>query len=580
MRPRSNDPDVRFTEDLVPVSDRFGDVYFSAEDGLAETRAVFLDGCGLPEAWAGRRRFTVAELGFGTGLNIAALLTLWAGTRPPGARLHVFTVEAYPMSRDQASAALGRWPEVAAAAAALTAGWPSAGRGFHRLDLPEFGAVVDVAVMEAVEALESWQGKADAWFLDGFSPASNPEMWRDEVLAGVRARSAPRARVATFTVAGEVRRRLSALGFTVGKRPGFGRKRERLEALLPGPVADAAAPGRVAIVGGGVAGASLARALRAESVEALLVEAEAPGAGASGNPAALVTPRFDAGGGPQAELFAQAFERAVALYEREAPDAVIARGALQLEAGERDAGRFDRIVGQPLWAEGALERLPGQGMAIRDGLTVEPAAALSAFLGDTPMIRAAVARIEAAPDGWRLIDADGRTIAVAGAVALAAGWGLAGLRPDLPLRPARGQASFVTSAERPAAAAWGGYVIPTRDGFLFGATFDRGDAGVERRAEDDARNLATLAERRPALAASVGKVEGRARVRATTPDHLPACGELEPGLWVLGGLGSRGFTTAPLLAEHLAARLAGEPSPLPARLAALLEPGRFETASA
>src|SRR6187549_2314582 len=107
----SDDP-LDWTDDGRPRSALFGDVYFSAEDGLAESRAVFLEGCGLPDAWAGRRRFVVGELGFGTGLNIAALLELWRRARPLGARLQIFSVEAFPVNADEAARALGRWPEL------------------------------------------------------------------------------------------------------------------------------------------------------------------------------------------------------------------------------------------------------------------------------------------------------------------------------------------------------------------------------------------------------------------------------------------------------------------------------------
>lgn len=580
------DPRLTWTETDAPRSGRFGDVYFSAEDGLAETRAVFLDGNGLPDAWAGRSRFTVAELGFGTGLNIAALLDLWRREGPAGGHLSVFSVEAFPMTAGDARRALARWPELADAAGALVRRWPARSPGFHRLDLPEFRASLDVAVMDAADALRAWSGPADAWFLDGFAPAANPGMWSDEVLSLVAARSAPGARAATFTVAGAVRRGLQAAGFTVDKRPGFGRKRERLEATCPGPPAAAATPS-VAVIGAGIAGAAAVRALRALGARPLLVEAEGAGAGASGNPAALVTPRFDAGGGPSAAFFAQAFERAVALYDA-TPRAVIAGGALQLESGARDPARFDRIAAQPFWPDDALSRLdPAQagerlgestdrgGLGIRDGRVIEPAAVFEAWLEDVPQGLATVAAIEPAGGGWRLLATDGGEIARADAVVLAAGWGLGALATELRLTPARGQATIV---EGPAAkaAAWGGYIIPTRTGVLFGATFDRGDTGCDLRPEDHARNLAALAEVRPTLAGALQglRTDGRARIRATTADHLPLCGALMPGLWVLGGLGSRGFTTAPLLGEHLAARILGLASPLPGPLAALVEPSR------
>lgn len=178
-------PRLVWTDDGAPRSGRFDDVYFSQADGLAEARAVFLAGCGLPDAWAGQTRFTVAELGFGSGLNIAALLHLWRRTRPPGARLSVFSVEGFPLDRDEAARALGAWPEVADEAGALLDRWPAATPGFHRLDLPAFDACLDLAVGDVGWALSQWTGRADAWFLDGFAPAANPAMWSDAVLDAI-----------------------------------------------------------------------------------------------------------------------------------------------------------------------------------------------------------------------------------------------------------------------------------------------------------------------------------------------------------------------------------------------------------
>ena len=238
---RAGDPPVVFDADGAPRSRPYGDVYFSKAGGLEETRAVFLAGCGLPQRWAGRRAFTVAELGFGTGLNIAALLELWRAERAPGAHLSIFSVEAEPLGAADAGRALTAFPELAKTAALLTERWPGRARGFHRVDLPELGASLDVAVMDAHAALEAWRACADAWFLDGFAPAVNPQMWTDALMELVAARSAPGARAATYTVAGQARRALAAAGFAVERRPGFGGKRERLEARLPGePPADRA----------------------------------------------------------------------------------------------------------------------------------------------------------------------------------------------------------------------------------------------------------------------------------------------------------------------------------------------------
>ncbi len=583
-------PQLTWTEDDAPRSGRFGDVYFSKEDGLSETRAVFLAGCGLPEAWAGRSRFTVAELGFGTGLNIAALLDLWRGHRPAGGRLHIVSVEGFPLSRNEAARALAAWPELAEPVAALLAAWPDPVPGLHRMDLPGFDATLDLAIGEVEDGLSSWGGRADAWFLDGFAPSTNPGMWSDAVMDLIAARSAPGARVATFTVAGGVRRALAERGFVVEKRPGHGRKRERLEARLPGEVIDPRPP-RVAVVGAGIAGAALARAFDALGVRATVVEAAGAGAGASGFPAALVTPRLDAGDRGIAALYAFALERARTLYAA-TPGAVIQAGVLQLEQAPRDAGRHAKIAVQDVWSAGAMTVLDGEGcaertdekagvggLAMAGALAILPETVLGDWLGEAKRLEARVERVARTSEGWRLTDAAGEAIMDADVVVLTAGWGNAALWPDAPLAPVAGQADWV---EGPSSApvAWGGYAVPTGTGVLYGATHERGETEPVVSGEASARNLEALRTGLPALAgrvAEAGPGKARVAVRATTPDRLPLAGAIEAGLYVLGGLGSRGFCAAPLLAEHVAALAVGAPSPLRTDLADRVEPLRFAT---
>jgi tRNA 5-methylaminomethyl-2-thiouridine biosynthesis bifunctional protein len=589
--PRDADTPVIWAADGTPRSRRFGDVYFSSADGLAESQAVFLAGCGLPLAWAGRARFTVGELGFGSGLNILALLDLWRRTRPAGARLQVFSIEAFPMPAADARRVLAAWPEAAALAERLLSRWPRRTPGFHRLDFPELDASLDLAVMDVAEALEAWDGQADAWFLDGFSPACNPAMWSPAVFEALRRRSAPGARAATFTVAGEVRRGLAGAGFEVAKAPGFGRKRERLEARLPGAVAPGPdRPPRVAIVGGRIAGAALVRAFRALGATVEVLEAVPPDPKGPGNPAGLVMPRLDAGGGPVAQFYAQAMARAGDLYA-DHPQGLIARGALQLETGPKDAGRFDRIAASDLFTPGAIVRLSAAelgerlgeaagagGLDLTEALVVQPAAVLGDWLGGA-VRTAKVARMARDGAAWRLFDPDDREVGEAEIVCLAAGLGCRALAPDAPLAPVRGQVSFLAAPERPAAAIGGGYLIPTRDGLLFGATHDRGDEASDVRAIDTRRNLDLLRRVRPALADALAEapLQARAGVRAVTPDFLPLAGALgEPGLYILSGLGSRGLCAAPLLAEHVAAIALGAASPLPRSLSAIVDPGRFE----
>lgn len=583
-------PRLLWADDGAPRSSRFDDVYFSKEDGLAESRAVFLAGCDLPNAWAGQRYFTVAELGFGTGLNIVALMDLWRQERPADGHLHVFSVEGFPLSRDEAARALSAWPNMAEITGTLLDRWPSGTPGFHRVSLPEFGATLDLAIGDAEWALRQWSGQADAWFLDGFAPSTNPGMWSDAVMDAITARSAPGARAATFTVAGAVRRGLAERGFQVDKRPGHGRKRERLEARLLGTMQEALPP-TVAVVGAGIAGASLARAFAALGHRVTVVEAEQAGAGGSGFPAALVTPRLDAGDGEIAALHAQALERAGALYAA-VPEAVVAQGVLQLEQAARDAGRYRKIADQDLWPAGTMtvvdaaaasshmgEATETGGLMMASALAVRPAPVLAAWLAEAERLTASVERIEQTAKRWRLLSAEGELILAADVVIVAAGWGTAALAHDLPLSPVRGQADWVDVAGDTLAApvAWGGYRVPTGQGFLFGATHDRGRVDTAAAAEDTARNLSTLSARLPETAVLMpGTMHSRAAIRATTPDRMPLAGTVpdRPGLYVLGGLGSRGFCVAPLLAEHVAALVTGTPSPLPRDLAARLSPSR------
>ena len=557
-----------------PRSKLYGDVYFSAQDGLAESRAVFLEGCGLPLAWQGRRSFTVGELGFGTGLNILALLDLWRRTSDPEARLQIFSVEAHLFTPDEADRALALWPELADLTANLLSRWPAKARGFHRVDFPEYRATLDIALMPADQALATWSGAADAWFLDGFSPALNPEMWSPGLMALVAARSTPGARVATFTVAGDVRRGLQAAGFTVTKQPGFGQKRERLEARLAGAAPNPAPAPRIAVVGAGIAGASLVRALKAFGVTPLVFEADEVGAGASGNPCALVMPRLDAGLAEPAALAAQAFARATALYER-LPDAVIARGVLQTATEPDDPRRFAKIAASDLFEPGALVH-DDTGLTLTTALVIEPQIVLQSWLGVTR--RAKVESLRLAQNGWNLMGPSGEVLAVVDQVVLANGVHVTRLAPDAVVSPVRGQVSWTATSDCPSPVSGGGYAIPTRDGFLFGATHDRDEIGTELRIPDHARNLQALAALRPDLAAPLtpDALSGRAAIRATTKDYLPLAGATQqPGLLVLSGLGSRGFCWAPLLAEHVVALALGTASPLPTTLSDLVDPARF-----
>ncbi len=208
----------------APASARFDEGYFSREDGLAESRHVFLAGNGLPERL--RPGFHIAELGFGTGLNALAAWAAWRGCGLPG-DLAFTSFEAWPLAAADMARALARWPDLAPLAGPLVAAWRE---GAREIRLP--GLRLTVMIGDARETLPRWTGAADAWFLDGFSPAKNPEMWEPDLLGAVAARTAPGGTCASFTAAGGVRAALEAAGFAVTRTPGFGRKRHMTRGVL------------------------------------------------------------------------------------------------------------------------------------------------------------------------------------------------------------------------------------------------------------------------------------------------------------------------------------------------------------
>lgn len=216
--------ELDWRDDMVPVSSRFGDPYFSVENGLDETRHVFLSGNDLPARF--RDGFQVAELGFGTGLNLLALCDLWQVSGQSG-RLYFTSFEAYPMACPDMARALAAFPGLAALAADLLAALET---GTKRFDLGP--VTVEVIEGDARQTLPHWPGRADAWFLDGFAPARNPEMWSPELMQAVAAHTAPGGTLATYSAAGHVRRSLSGAGFSIDRIAGFGRKRHMTTGIL------------------------------------------------------------------------------------------------------------------------------------------------------------------------------------------------------------------------------------------------------------------------------------------------------------------------------------------------------------
>ncbi len=229
---RKKDPSAQALQDdtivdmsTVPRSKQFDDVYFSAENGLAETRHVFLDGNGLPDAWAGKDHFTIFETGFGTGLNFLAVWKLFEEGAAQGQTLRFVSVEKFPLGKKDIGEALKNWGELDQFRECLVEVYPDDPSGVFLADVNK-RVSVEVHFGDANDVMPALEMDVDAWFLDGFKPSSNPEMWSEAVFAAMGRMSHAGSSFATFTSAGFVRRGLEAAGFDVRKVPGYGRKRE------------------------------------------------------------------------------------------------------------------------------------------------------------------------------------------------------------------------------------------------------------------------------------------------------------------------------------------------------------------
>ena len=630
--PRLPDPGLDLSGPNGPRSARYDDGYASAAGAAEETRLVFLQAIGAPGVWRHRQTFCIGETGFGLGLNFLITWAAWRETAPAGAQLHFASVEGFPLTGEELRAALEPYLEVPGLrplARELCAHYPVRHAGYHRLSLDEGRVRLTLLFGPAEEVLPKLSARMDAWYLDGFSPAKNPDMWSAETLTGIAARTRPGGTVATYTAAGAVRRALSAAGFAMEKRPGYAGKRDRLVGVMTDPPAlqtsappwfappvRTAPPASVAVIGGGIAGQWLHKALTDRNIATTVFDKAGAAGGMAGNPAALLVPKLHVQPTPAGQLHASAFLHALRSYDALAEDVWHKPRGARLALN--DTARAERTVAGLDWPEEILSLDRSGGSAVQHF-------GMSGAL-DTDAVRRAlapeirrqeVAAIDGKNSGRRLLGPDGGAIWEGDAVIVAAG-GWSGLlleAPWLNIRPSRGQVSFLPDGpETPpnGSFSFDGYITPKLGlpggpaGRILGSSFDelrrpdKDDAWRAWSAKDHARYAAKFAAY---FGIEMPAAEGGwVGLRATTPDRLPLAGALPDhaayledyrdihlgqhwniypnaryhgGLHVLSGLGARGYQFAPLLAELLADQLAGTPLPLPADLVAALHPARF-----
>ncbi|MEE4191016.1 MAG: bifunctional tRNA (5-methylaminomethyl-2-thiouridine)(34)-methyltransferase MnmD/FAD-dependent 5-carboxymethylaminomethyl-2-thiouridine(34) oxidoreductase MnmC [Halieaceae bacterium] len=578
--------------DGVPRSTHFQDTYFSSAGGIAESRHVFLAGNDLPARWRGCDHFTIAETGFGTGLNFLNCWQAWQASReqrPGNARLHYLSIEGFPLRPEDLAIAADAWPQLETEAAALARDYPPPLPGLHRLWFDDVCLDLVFAELEpALAMLETLPDLAvDAWFLDGFAPARNPDMWSSRLFQVMATLGQPDSSFATFTAAGDVRRGLEAAGFTVEKTPGFGRKRDMLRGVLssaaappapswtpwhlashrysnPGrPLSDTARPASALVLGAGLAGAFSAEALARRGVPVTVLERGEIAGAASGNLQGALYTRLSHRESALTSFSLHSFCYAVRRYRSLLESGVLTAGrdgdlcgALHLRPdwGVEDV-LHDTVASLPGLVQGLdagqAEQVSGiagcgSGLFYPESGWLYPGAVCRALLNAEPirvLEQCGPLTLHPCPPGWQVRNQEGTVLAEAECAIVACGTDSATVAGTewLRLQPIRGQTSQVESRGTLAALrtviCHEGYLPPAREGeHCLGATFDIDDTDPTLRAADHLANIEQVARALPALQADLplahaDQLAGRVGHRCATPDYLPVAGpvpDLDP----------------------------------------------------
>jgi len=643
----------------TPVSDQFDDVYFSNVNGLEETRYVFLTQNNLPQRWQhyDQKRFVVAETGFGTGLNFLAVWQWFDKFRHqnPEAKLqslHFISFEKYPLSKEDLIKAHQAWPELAQYAQQLHEFYPIAVPECHRIVLADGAVTLDLwfgDIKDCMPKVPTYKhGIVDAWFLDGFAPSKNPEMWNQDLFNGMAKLAKQECTCATFTAAGFVRRGLIEAGFEMKKVKGFGTKREMIAGTLKQKIAhtnikpwfniDAVADLRdVAIIGGGIASATLAKALTDRGVSvSVYCKDKALAEGASGNRQGAVYPLLNGEHKNVSRVFAPAFLYARQFVEQAAKRFSFAHdwcGVTQLMWDEKSAKKLRGMFKAELTSE-LVVHLDKQQTNDTIGLPVNvesvsyplggwlsPAQLTQGLLQDLEQQSKLKVYYEHNIDNlqwqkeaqqWCLTSGNHSYTHQAVVVATGHLFDTFTQTESVPLGKVKGQVSHIPTTpvlqKLNTVLCYDGYMTPcdpATQHHCIGASYDRTHLDNEFDPEAQTENGKKLVNCLPAQSwpheVDTSGNLSRQGIRCVSRDHLPFIGNIGdfgaiteqysdlvrmkeedaptvkhyPQLYCMIGLGSRGLSSAPLMAEVLASQMCGDPLPLPNDVLSTLHPSRM-----
>ena len=611
----------------TPFNHRFADRYRSESGGMDQARHVFMGGCGLPEAWRGQTQWRILETGFGLGLNFLVTWSNWRADPERPGMLHFVSTEAYPASAEDVLRSASAHPDLLALALQLKDQLWGLLPGFHRLVFEEGKVLLTLSIGDSTSVLRQQAFKADSVYLDGFSPAKNPEIWDLHAIKAVARCCRRGTRVASWTVARSVRDSLTQCGFVVEKTPGTPPKRENLRAVFDPPWEPKQAARHAAIstrqsnhcvvIGAGLAGAALAASLARRGMHVVVLDAaSAPANGASGLPAGLLVPHSSSDDSMLSRL-----SRSGVRISLQQAAALLVPGTDWQQTGvlERSMDGVTRVI-PPAWAEScesavadwmepvspaqlAEAGLPPSSTAIWHAPAgwIKPERLVHAWL-QTPGVtfrgNAEASRLVATPEGWQILDASHAVLAQSELVLLAAGYASRALAASvcntpLALQAIRGQISWGLHASKALKLTLPGFpvnghgglipAVPGPEGlrWIMGSSYQRDCEKPEIRTHDHQEVFARLQTLLPETARQLREdfnpdhAQGWAGIRCATPSRLPVleCVAATPSgaeAWVCSGMGSRGLSFAALCAELFAARLYGEPLPLERRLAQAL----------